>query len=568
MAGLQERGCRVLRLDVTDAGSVRDCVARVLAEAGRIDVLINNAGVVLLGPTAEVPLSLVKAGFDANVFGLLAMCQAVAPAMVAQRAGRIVNIGSLTGFTPVPLRGIYSATKAAVMRLTDALRVELSMHGVQVLLIAPGFIRSHARDTAAAVAAGYADAPSSLWPGWLGALERAMARLLVGAVPAERYADALADVVLAPRVPRYWTAWALVLAKDARTRPACSPQPGAARTAAEQRRAPPQPASPPAGAPRAAAEPDLPAELAGTRAGAAPRPAAAWTPAAGPPARWLAAAHGPALAAEAAAAAAAATAAHRQVAGALEQRRAALLRELGAARELDLRLLLSLVGSYADDVQARALAGRAAQRTVCARAPAQPRARRARRAAPQALLAERQAAALRAHAAFAERLAASAAAAMGGSVEAALAAAHEAQASQAAHLEAAAAAQLQACRLSGAQQAAAALELAAARAREAAERREAELTQSWAGRCEAAEAAAERQAALRGAAESECARLRTELAAARREAAAWRARWDKDCGSAGGGRASADGGSQAGALAFEAGGGASRRASRLSVGGG
>lgn len=90
------------------------------------------AGVVVLGPTAEVPLQVVRDAFDVNVLALLGMCQAVVPHMARQGSGRILNIGSLTGFTPVALRGIYSATKGAVMRLTDALRVELRPLGVQV----------------------------------------------------------------------------------------------------------------------------------------------------------------------------------------------------------------------------------------------------------------------------------------------------------------------------------------------------------------------------------------------------------------------------------------------------
>lgn len=85
--------------------------------------------------------------------------------MVRQGSGRIINIGSLTGFTPVPLRGIYSATKAAVMRLTDALRLELRECGVQVMLVAPGFIKSNARDAAhvsAAAARGDAGVDGNL----------------------------------------------------------------------------------------------------------------------------------------------------------------------------------------------------------------------------------------------------------------------------------------------------------------------------------------------------------------------------------------------------------------------
>lgn len=77
-----------------------------------------------------------------------ALSQAVIPIMAAQGSGKIINIGSLTGFTPVPFRGIYSASKAAVMRLSDALRLECRPLGIQVLLVAPGFIATNARSTA------------------------------------------------------------------------------------------------------------------------------------------------------------------------------------------------------------------------------------------------------------------------------------------------------------------------------------------------------------------------------------------------------------------------------------
>ncbi|WIA36243.1 hypothetical protein OEZ86_007575 [Tetradesmus obliquus] len=202
MQSLKQHRVQLLQLDVTDSASVQKAVADVMAAAGRVDVLVNNAGVVVLGPTAEVPLDEVKAAFNANVFGLLDMVQAVTPHMAAAGSGRIINIGSLTGFTPVPLRGIYSATKGAVMRLSDALRIELGMLGVQVMLVAPGFIQSNARLTAKDTAQSYSR--SSLWGNWLEVLEAAMAKLLVKAVPAQHFAEQLVATALQPQMPRYW----------------------------------------------------------------------------------------------------------------------------------------------------------------------------------------------------------------------------------------------------------------------------------------------------------------------------------------------------------------------------
>lgn len=193
-----------LQLDVTDPASVHAAVGAVLAQAGRLDVLINNAGIVVTGPTSEVPLPDVWKALETNVLGVVACCHFAVPIMAAQGAGRIINIASLTGFTPVPLRGIYSATKAAVMRLSDALRLELAALGIQVMVAAPGFVESAARGTARDLALSWVGNSASLWPGWMDVLEAAMAKLLINAVPADKFAAALVAAASRPRVPSYW----------------------------------------------------------------------------------------------------------------------------------------------------------------------------------------------------------------------------------------------------------------------------------------------------------------------------------------------------------------------------
>lgn len=199
-------GVQLVHMDVCSSDSNQAAVAEVVSKAGRIDVLVNNAGVVMLGPTAEVPLAAVRQCFDANVFGLLELCQVVVPTMAAQGSGKIINIGSLTGFTPVPMRGIYSATKAAVLRLSDALRLECRPLGIQVLCVAPGFIDTKARSTAKSTAESYSSSASSksLWTGWMGLLDVAMRKLLKNVVPADVYAARLVAVCLRPHLPRYW----------------------------------------------------------------------------------------------------------------------------------------------------------------------------------------------------------------------------------------------------------------------------------------------------------------------------------------------------------------------------
>ncbi|KAG2430445.1 hypothetical protein HXX76_009968 [Chlamydomonas incerta] len=145
MSGLMAAcpGIRALALDVTQQDSVAAAVAEVLREAGRIDVLVNNAGMGLVAPLVEVDIDKAKEVYEANVWGLLRVCQAVAPAMAQRRSGTICNVGSVVGYFATPWGAIYSSSKAAVHSLTDALRLELKPFGVKVVLLAPGAVRSN-----------------------------------------------------------------------------------------------------------------------------------------------------------------------------------------------------------------------------------------------------------------------------------------------------------------------------------------------------------------------------------------------------------------------------------------
>ncbi|KAG1672507.1 hypothetical protein FOA52_002816 [Chlamydomonas sp. UWO 241] len=136
-------GVTVLALDVTSAASVSAAVEAVIQKSGRINVLVNNAGMPCVGPLAEVNLGTARAAFETNVVGLLAVVQAVVPHMAAARRGRIVNVGSVVGYVPAPFAGVYAASKAAVHSMTDCMRLELAPLGIQVMLVAPGAIRSN-----------------------------------------------------------------------------------------------------------------------------------------------------------------------------------------------------------------------------------------------------------------------------------------------------------------------------------------------------------------------------------------------------------------------------------------
>jgi NAD(P)-dependent dehydrogenase (short-subunit alcohol dehydrogenase family) len=129
-------------LDVRDDASVRACAAHVLREAGRIDVLVNNAGYLCAGAVEEVPAAEAKAQFETNYFGVARMTAAVLPGMRARRTGHIITISSLTGLAAVPFWGHYSASKFAVEGLMEALRHEVRPFGIVVALVEPGSIKT------------------------------------------------------------------------------------------------------------------------------------------------------------------------------------------------------------------------------------------------------------------------------------------------------------------------------------------------------------------------------------------------------------------------------------------
>lgn len=121
-----------MKLDVTAANDI-DLVAAL-----DVDILINNAGLGVMGPLATIPLNLVRAAFDVNVIGMVAMSQAVIPGMKAKGWGRIINVSSVAGKLASPLTSPYCMTKHAVEAFTKSLRGELAPHGIDVTKVNPG----------------------------------------------------------------------------------------------------------------------------------------------------------------------------------------------------------------------------------------------------------------------------------------------------------------------------------------------------------------------------------------------------------------------------------------------
>lgn len=126
---------RVLALDVTD----RDSIAAAIEEAGPIDVLVNNAGIGVVGAFEATPMSHVRKVFDTNTFGVMAMTQAVIPQFRARRSGVVVNVTSTVTLASMPLAAAYTASKTAIAGFTGSLAHELEAFNVRVKLVEPGY---------------------------------------------------------------------------------------------------------------------------------------------------------------------------------------------------------------------------------------------------------------------------------------------------------------------------------------------------------------------------------------------------------------------------------------------
>lgn len=146
MQDLVKLGGYAVQLDVTNHQQIVNVVQQILKEQGRIDVLVNNAGISLGGPAEEVPIIKVRQLFDVNFFGLIDLTQQVLPHMRKVKQGLIVNVSSVGGKVYGPFSGPYIASKHAVEGWTDCLRAELSLFNIQVSLLEPGYIKTEIMD--------------------------------------------------------------------------------------------------------------------------------------------------------------------------------------------------------------------------------------------------------------------------------------------------------------------------------------------------------------------------------------------------------------------------------------
>jgi len=142
MKGFRD-GIETLALDVTSDEDVQNVVDHIVKVEGRIDIVVNNAGSMEIGPLIDQALDHVKETFDTNTFSILRVAKAVIPVMSSRKSGLIVNIGSVMGELPTPWNGLYCSTKAALYALSQVLSMECRPFNISVLHVSPGAIKSN-----------------------------------------------------------------------------------------------------------------------------------------------------------------------------------------------------------------------------------------------------------------------------------------------------------------------------------------------------------------------------------------------------------------------------------------
>ncbi|XP_043697707.1 short-chain dehydrogenase ptmH [Telopea speciosissima] len=191
-------------LDVQSDENIRKVLTGVLDKFGRIDVVVNNAGIQCVGPLAEIPLSSLQSTFDTNVYGPIRLVQAVVPHMAARRKGKIVNVGSVAALAPGPWSGVYTASKAALHALTDSLRLELRTFGIDVINVLPGAIKSNIGNSAVT---NYNKMPEwKLYKPFSNVIQaRASLSQGLNATPADEFANKTVAAVLEKNPPAWFS---------------------------------------------------------------------------------------------------------------------------------------------------------------------------------------------------------------------------------------------------------------------------------------------------------------------------------------------------------------------------
>jgi NAD(P)-dependent dehydrogenase (short-subunit alcohol dehydrogenase family) len=137
----------IIQMDVTNEAQVKEGLEHIRAKAGRLDVIVNNAGLGMIGPVESISDAEVREIFDTNVFGVLNVCRYAVPVLRDAGGGYIINITSIAGQMGLPFRGIYSSSKFAVEGFTESLSQEVRQFGIKVCLIEPGDFRTNINES-------------------------------------------------------------------------------------------------------------------------------------------------------------------------------------------------------------------------------------------------------------------------------------------------------------------------------------------------------------------------------------------------------------------------------------
>ena len=198
LAALAERGVRTLALDVTDAASIAAAVQALGEETDKLDLLVNNAGYGLFGAVTDLSADELRRQLETNVIAPVQVARAFLPLMLAQKRGRIVNVGSVSGIFTTPFAGAYCASKAALHALSEAMRLELAPFGIEVIMVQPGAVKSQLGETATAHVALPAD---SIFSALAKTIRGRAVASQSGAMPASELARKVVTAVLADPAP-------------------------------------------------------------------------------------------------------------------------------------------------------------------------------------------------------------------------------------------------------------------------------------------------------------------------------------------------------------------------------
>ncbi len=135
---IEDFSFELIALDVLKEETIKSAVDFIIKKEGKLDVLVNNAGMGITGPIEDTPTDEMRAVFNTNFFGAIDVMKTVLPQMRIQNSGTIINVTSIAGYMGLPFRGLYSATKGALELITEATRMEVKQFGIKVVNVAPG----------------------------------------------------------------------------------------------------------------------------------------------------------------------------------------------------------------------------------------------------------------------------------------------------------------------------------------------------------------------------------------------------------------------------------------------